>query len=464
MIEKGWVAKTATPASATWSSSACSSTSPRRRASCRDRRSCPAQDTRAILAGARLRRRPDRHAAPRRRPSSTGGPDVPSVIPPSPRPTISSSGTHRRGRLVFQRCADCGGVRHPPAPMCGECHSVEWDTQESARARTRLHVDRVAPSRPSPTPSRASWCWSSSTTACASCRTSRRRCRTRSRTACEVALSVEEVDGVVLPQFRPAAASEVRVMALSRDTAIVGHRPDRVLQALRSQRAPARGRSRLAAVADAGLTPADIDGMVTFAWTERRARTDALRWASRSCASPPAPAAAAAARARPCAAAARGARRGAANAVVVYRAFNERSGRRFGQPITENNKPRVLPPGWNWYLPFGLDTPAKTYSLWYQRYMHTYGVTNEDFGRYAVVARKHAATNPTRGSTSGRSPWRSTRSRAGSSSRSCAARLLPGERRRCRARGHERTGRRDLPHARRYASRRRARRTCATAT
>jgi acetyl-CoA acetyltransferase len=34
------------------------------------------------------------------------------------------------------------------------------------------------------------------------------------------------------------------------------------------------------------------------------------------------------------------------------------------------------------------------YSLWYQRYMHTYGVTNVDFGLYPVVARKHASTNP----------------------------------------------------------------------
>jgi acetyl-CoA acetyltransferase len=78
----------------------------------------------------------------------------------------------------------------------------------------------------------------------------------------------------------------------------------------------------------------------------------------------------------------------------VYRAFNERSGRRFGQPISENNKSRVAPPGWNLYMPFGLDTPAKVYSLWYQRYMHKYGITNMDFGLYPVVARKHAATNP----------------------------------------------------------------------
>ena len=73
----------------------------------------------------------------------------------------------------------------------------------------------------------------------------------------------------------------------------------------------------------------------------------------------------------------------------MYRAFNERSGRRFGQPNAQ-----VTPPGWNWYLPFGLDTPAKTYALTFQRYMDKYGLRNEDFGRYTVVARKHAANNP----------------------------------------------------------------------
>ena len=73
----------------------------------------------------------------------------------------------------------------------------------------------------------------------------------------------------------------------------------------------------------------------------------------------------------------------------IRRAFNERSGRRFGQPNATST-----PLGWNWYLPFGLDTPAKIYSLTFQRYMHRYGLTNADFGFYPVVARRHAATNP----------------------------------------------------------------------
>ncbi len=57
---------------------------------------------------------------------------MPSVIPPNP--TLDDRffwDAIAEGRLVFQRCAACGVVRHPPAPMCGGCHSVEWDTQES---------------------------------------------------------------------------------------------------------------------------------------------------------------------------------------------------------------------------------------------------------------------------------------------------------------------------------------------
>ena len=39
-------------------------------------------------------------------------------------------------------------------------------------------------------------------------------------------------------------------------------------------------------------------------------------------------------------------------------------------------------------------TPAAWVALHARRYMATYGVTNEDFGRIAVVDRAHAATNP----------------------------------------------------------------------
>ena len=33
---------------------------------------------------------------------------------------------HQR-ELRFQRCQKCGTWRHPPRPMCGSCHSLQWE-------------------------------------------------------------------------------------------------------------------------------------------------------------------------------------------------------------------------------------------------------------------------------------------------------------------------------------------------
>jgi acetyl-CoA acetyltransferase len=160
----------------------------------------------------------------------------------------------------------------------------------------------------------------------------------------------------------------------------------------------ASGRSQLqlaaeasrAAIADAGLTSGDIDGMVTFTVDDndelalmRCLGTPEIRYWSRT----PHGGAGACATVQHAVAAVTS---GPANAVLVFRAFNERSGRRFGQPRAAPPGPRPL----DFVTTFGLDTPAKMYALWYRRYMHAYGVTNEDLGRYSVVARRYAATNP----------------------------------------------------------------------
>ncbi len=143
------------------------------------------------------------------------------------------------------------------------------------------------------------------------------------------------------------------------------------------------------AIGDAGLHPADVDGLVTFSIDTndelalmRSVGIQQVRWTSRT---PFGGGGASATIEHAVAAVASG----SADTVVVYRAFNERSGRRFGQPTGGQGGA-----GTGWYTPFGLDTPAKMYSLWFQRYMHKFGLTNADFGRYSVVARKHAATNP----------------------------------------------------------------------
>ncbi len=33
------------------------------------------------------------------------------------------------GKLVFQKCGDCGKLRHPPRPVCPKCRSlnIEWE-------------------------------------------------------------------------------------------------------------------------------------------------------------------------------------------------------------------------------------------------------------------------------------------------------------------------------------------------
>jgi acetyl-CoA acetyltransferase len=143
-----------------------------------------------------------------------------------------------------------------------------------------------------------------------------------------------------------------------------------------------------AAIDDAGLTPADIDGLVTFTQDDndeldlmRSVGISQTRWVSRT----PFGGSGSAATVQQAAAAVIS---GMADAVVIFRAFNERSGQRFGQPAKVQLAPLNL------YLPFGLDTPAKMYSLWFQRYMDTYGLSNADFGLYSVQARKYAATNP----------------------------------------------------------------------
>ena len=36
------------------------------------------------------------------------------------------------GKLGIQRCLGCQRLRHPPRPMCGDCHSLVWDAVEAS--------------------------------------------------------------------------------------------------------------------------------------------------------------------------------------------------------------------------------------------------------------------------------------------------------------------------------------------
>jgi acetyl-CoA acetyltransferase len=86
---------------------------------------------------------------------------------------------------------------------------------------------------------------------------------------------------------------------------------------------------------------------------------------------------------------------GVADVVVCYRAFNERSGNRFGAGV-QSRAPvsNAEAAHFSWYAPQGLLTPAQWVAMAAQRYLYLSGATSEDLGRVAVADRKHAATNP----------------------------------------------------------------------
>ncbi|GGR81101.1 lipid-transfer protein [Streptomyces aureoverticillatus] len=147
------------------------------------------------------------------------------------------------------------------------------------------------------------------------------------------------------------------------------------------------------ALDDAGLRPADVDGLVTFTMdtspeitVAQAAGMGELSFFSRvhygggaACATVQQAALAVAS--------------GVAEVVVCYRAFNERSGRRFGSGV-QRREPSAEGAALGWSLPFGLLTPASWVAMAAQRYLYTYGLTPEVFGHVSVTDRKYAATNP----------------------------------------------------------------------
>jgi acetyl-CoA acetyltransferase len=152
----------------------------------------------------------------------------------------------------------------------------------------------------------------------------------------------------------------------------------------------------LAALADAGLRTGDVDGLVSFTIdpveeTElvRATGIGEVRWSSRV------PYGGGGSQGVLLHAAA-ALTSGAADVVVVYRGLRARSGNRFGraagglQPTSAHSGTTAM----QWCFPYGVYTPASWMSLNATRYMHTFGVTSEDFGRAVVQLRAYAATNP----------------------------------------------------------------------
>lgn len=152
-----------------------------------------------------------------------------------------------------------------------------------------------------------------------------------------------------------------------------------------------------AALADAGLAAADVDGIVSYTVdpveeTElvRSVGFEEIHWSSRI---PYGGGGSMGVLLHAAAAIASG----AATTVVAYRSIRARSGAtRFGgakiapSPTAGHSGTTAV----QWCMPFGVLTPASWMALNATRYMHEYGVTSADFGRAVVQMRAYAATNP----------------------------------------------------------------------
>jgi acetyl-CoA acetyltransferase len=181
--------------------------------------------------------------------------------------------------------------------------------------------------------------------------------------------------------------------SFARQTAIVGIGATEFSKSSGRSELQLAGEAVRAAIADAGLSPQDVDGLTTFTMetnseieVARTAGLGDLTFFSKigygggaACATVQQASIAVAT--------------GVADVVVCYRAFNERSGHRFGSGISRS-EPTAEGIAMGWVSSFGLMTPASWVAMFAQRYMHEYGATSADFGLVSVADRKHAATNP----------------------------------------------------------------------
>ncbi|MDT0575199.1 lipid-transfer protein [Croceicoccus sp. F390] len=149
-----------------------------------------------------------------------------------------------------------------------------------------------------------------------------------------------------------------------------------------------------AACVDAGFDPRQIDGMITFA-LDHSDEVDVMRSTGAqevkySVRLPQGGAASVTTVVH----ARNAVESGMCDAVVIWRAMNERSQYRFGQPSQTIDPDAHSSTFMEWCFPFGAQTPAAWEVLSCGTYLDTFGVTTEDLGRIAVILRQNAATNP----------------------------------------------------------------------
>ncbi|MDR6174662.1 acetyl-CoA acetyltransferase [Nocardioides zeae] len=150
----------------------------------------------------------------------------------------------------------------------------------------------------------------------------------------------------------------------------------------------------LAALADAGLDPKDVDGIVRcdmdtvapVALGEALGVENLTYWGDVG----PGGSAPAAMVAQAAAAVAAG----LASTVVVFRSINGRSGERYGAGYAQSTRAGGSSTYEEMFLPYGMQTPGQYFAMVARRHMADHGTTSETLGRIATACRKHANANP----------------------------------------------------------------------
>ena len=144
------------------------------------------------------------------------------------------------------------------------------------------------------------------------------------------------------------------------------------------------------AIADAGLVPADVDGICTYMVDDSERPMyvgwglgiDQLAWANAMIGGGNLVA-------DQIATAAAVIEAGLCRAVLVYRSLNGRSGRRFGSIEGQMQVDR----DGQFDTASGFLVPPQWFAMWARRHQHEYGSTCEDLGQIAITQRRHAGPN-----------------------------------------------------------------------
>ena len=110
------------------------------------------------------------------------------------------------GKLLFQKCQDCGKVRHPPGPMCPHCQSLNTVPYE-ARGRGTVCAWIVSkhPTKPDENPRIVALIELEDGVRMVS--NLQKLDNTEVALGMPVELFFAQVGGAVLPQFRPSASA-----------------------------------------------------------------------------------------------------------------------------------------------------------------------------------------------------------------------------------------------------------------